>query len=349
MRRWRLTEPTSGQIQESHIVFRYSTAGRRAGLAAIIGVAATVVGIMGVVPSFVPGANVVNSSDASADPGWKFPFPASEHYYQYRNPEPHSTGSSGLDLTPRSAGRMTAVLAPFSGKVVAAGRTGNFYCSAVGRTTSNPYVSVKDSASGKIIELHHLSRIDVKAGATVKQGQRLGTSGREGCATGVHIHMALKDRNGKALSWHGQVIDNWKFRNAPGQTFKSTNGTSTPPPPPPAKPTKFEGNVSSRLYVTSNAQEVRLNVCANNLPGQTVTVDFSRPATAGYGPRAWSYSKKASGRCVEFADMEGPGVVFGNVTYTSRAALNSSPSTSWSGAGCFSATGGRGLCDQVRR
>ena len=92
-----------------------------------------------------------------------------------------------------------------------------------------------------------------------------------------------------------------------------------------------------------------MSVCANNLPGQTVRVDFRRPATAGYGPRSWSYSKKATSRCIEFGDMEGAGAVFRGVTYTSRAALNQSPSTSWNGAGCYAATGHRGLCDQVRR
>ncbi|MCB1028049.1 MAG: M23 family metallopeptidase, partial [Microthrixaceae bacterium] len=320
---------------------RSMTHHRRVSVAVLaVFVVAAALGMSSAIPSFVPGAQTLNAPEASADPGWKFPFASSEAYYQYRNPEPHSTNSSGLDLTPRSAGRTTAVLAPFSGKIVAAGRTGTFYCSAIGRNTSNPYVAVQDSASGKIIELHHLSRIDVSRGATVKRGQRLGTSGREGCATGVHIHMTLKDRSGRHLSWRGQVIDNWAFRNAPGQTFKSTNGTPAPAP----KPTKFSGSVSSKLWVTSNGQEVRLKVCANNLPGQTVKVDFRRPATAGYGARSWTYSKKASSKCVEFADMEGSGAVFRGVTYTSRAALNSTPSTSWSGSGCFTATGGRGRC-----
>jgi hypothetical protein len=52
---------------------------------------------------------------------------------------------------------------------------------------------------------------------------------------------------------------------------------------------------------------------------------------------------------VEFGDMEGAGSVFKGVTYTSRAALNPQPSTSWNGSGRYSATGGKGLCDQVRR
>ena len=235
------------------------------------------------------------------------------------------------------------MLAPFSGRVTAAGRTGTFWCDALGRNVSNPYVAVRDSASGKTIELHHLSAISVRTGQNVSRGQRLGTSGREGCATGVHIHMQLRDRNGRYLSWVGQTIDGWRFRNAPGQIFRSTNGSAT------STPRTFEGSASSRLWVTSDGQQVRLRVCANNLPGQTVKVYFSRPATGGYPARSWNYSKRASSRCVEFADMEGPGAVFRGVTYTSRAALNQSPSRSWPGGGCYTATNHQGLCDRVRR
>lgn len=236
------------------------------------------------------------------------------------------------------------MLAPFSGRVTAAGRTGTFWCSALGRNVSNPYVAVRDNASGKTIELHHLSAISVSAGQNVTRGQRLGTSGSEGCATGVHIHMQLRDSGGRYLSWVGQNIDGWTFRNSPGQTFRSTNGTSSPP-----APRTFEGNANSRLWVTSDGQQVRLRVCAGNLPGQTVNVHFSRPATGGYPARSWNYSERAGGTCVEFADMEGPGPVFGGVTCTSRAALNQAPSTSWPGSGCYTATNHQGLCDQVRR
>ena len=37
----------------------------------------------------------------------------------------------------------------------------------------------------------HLDRIDVKAGATVRKGQRIGLSGKTGRATGPHLHWSV--------------------------------------------------------------------------------------------------------------------------------------------------------------
>jgi len=37
----------------------------------------------------------------------------------------------------------------------------------------------------------HLDRIDVKAGNTVKKGQRIGLSGKTGRATGPHLHWSV--------------------------------------------------------------------------------------------------------------------------------------------------------------
>jgi murein DD-endopeptidase MepM/ murein hydrolase activator NlpD len=43
----------------------------------------------------------------------------------------------------------------------------------------------------------HLSRIDVKVGQAVKQGQLLGAIGMTGRATGPHLHWAIKWRDAR--------------------------------------------------------------------------------------------------------------------------------------------------------
>ena len=45
----------------------------------------------------------------------------------------------------------------------------------------------------------HLSRIDVKLGEMVRQGQRIGAVGKTGRATGPHLHWGLK--------WNDERID----------------------------------------------------------------------------------------------------------------------------------------------
>jgi murein DD-endopeptidase MepM/ murein hydrolase activator NlpD len=45
----------------------------------------------------------------------------------------------------------------------------------------------------------HLSRIDVREGEQVAQGQRLGLSGATGRVTGPHLHWAVR--------WQGAYLD----------------------------------------------------------------------------------------------------------------------------------------------
>ena len=104
--------------------------------------------------------------------------------------------------------------------------------------------------------------------------------------------------------------------------------------------TQFASDLYSRLYMDQNYDRLNLEVCAANLPNNTVYVIVNRPG------REWRYSMKADGRCVTFWDMDGAGPVIPNITYSSRAALNEWPDPNWP-IPCAGATGGYGLCDNV--
>ncbi len=108
-------------------------------------------------------------------------------------------------------------------------------------------------------------------------------------------------------------------------------------------PIVFSGGVSSRLFFDQNGERINLEICANNLPGQTVYARLSRPGNV------WSaVTQQATDRCVTFWDMDGAGATFTNTTYTTRAALNQPPNDNWP-VPCFNATGGQGLCDSASR
>ena len=279
--------------------------------------------VVALLATLTAGAVLSGASPAGAATSFKLPFRCGETWKAstYRG---HSSNS--VDWNRSGEDRGYPVLASAAGTF----RRGN---------TANGEVVIDHGGGWKTFYAHMTNIPSNLNGQRVGAGTEIGKVGMVGNATAPHLHYAQLYNgvrqpvaiDGRGISYSG--------------TYKSTNGCSTPPP---ARPTTFEVNASSRFYVTSNSQEVRLQVCANNLPGQTVNVDFRRPSAAGYGPRAWSYSKTATSRCVEFGDMEGPGSVFRGVTYTSRAALNQGPSTGWSGSGCYVATGHRGLCDQVR-
>lgn len=278
--------------------------------------------VVALLATLTAGAVLAGTSPAGAATTFKLPFRCGETWRAstYRG---HS--SSSVDWNRAGEDRGYPVLASAAGTF----RRGN---------SSNGEVVIDHGGGWKTFYAHMTNIPSSLNGRHVAAGTQIGTVGMVGNATAPHLHYAQLYNgvrqpvkiDGRSISYSG--------------TYSSTNKCSTAP-----RPTTFEGSASSRLYVTSNGQEVRLQVCANNLPGQTVNVDFRRPAAAGYGPKSWAYSKKATSRCVEFADMEGPGAVFRGVTYTSRAALNQGASTAWSGSGCYAATGHRGLCDQVRR
>lgn len=60
--------------------------------------------------------------------------------------------------------------------------------------TAGNYVLIKHP-SGKTTSYSHMSRVDVKQGDNVKQGDRIGMKGSTGSATGPHLHFEISSGN----------------------------------------------------------------------------------------------------------------------------------------------------------
>ncbi len=88
-----------------------------------------------------------------------------------------------------AAPRGTAVLASASGRVVLAGWNGGF----------GKHVKIRH-ANGYTTGYAHLSRILVKVGQNVQQGQTIGRVGSTGLATGAHLDYRIQDRRGRYLN-----------------------------------------------------------------------------------------------------------------------------------------------------
>lgn len=84
----------------------------------------------------------------------------------------------GIDL---GAPRGTIVKASADGTVKKSGRMGGY-----------GNIVILDHGNGVETVYAHLSRYDVRAGATVNAGERIGVIGRTGRATGVHLHYEVR-------------------------------------------------------------------------------------------------------------------------------------------------------------
>jgi murein DD-endopeptidase MepM/ murein hydrolase activator NlpD len=81
-------------------------------------------------------------------------------------------------------------LAAPSGTPIAAARDG--VVSKAGWVGAYGYVVYLDHGDGSQTRYAHMMRIDVEAGADVRQGDRLGLVGSTGASTGPHLHFELR-------------------------------------------------------------------------------------------------------------------------------------------------------------
>jgi murein DD-endopeptidase MepM/ murein hydrolase activator NlpD len=93
---------------------------------------------------------------------------------------------SGVDV---AGGAGAPVVAPADGVVVLAAADKPF--------TLEGHLLIIDHGMGLNSAFLHLSRIDVREGDRVRQGQRIGAIGASGRTTGPHLHWAVKWRSAR--------------------------------------------------------------------------------------------------------------------------------------------------------
>jgi murein DD-endopeptidase MepM/ murein hydrolase activator NlpD len=96
--------------------------------------------------------------------------------------EPSTSVHNGTDI---AVGKGTEIHAPMAGTVILADPDLFYEGGCI----------FLDLGRGLVSVTMHMSRIDVKAGQVVKQGDLLGLSGATGRVTGPHLHWAIKYRN----------------------------------------------------------------------------------------------------------------------------------------------------------
>lgn len=105
----------------------------------------------------------------------------------------------GVDLAPNN-GMPSDIFAVADGVVTFAGLGGEF--TYAGKKYRNPEIYI-DHGNGIVSQYIHMSNIAVRAGERVKAGQFIGRTGKEGAATGIHLHFGLRI--------NGVYVDGWPY------------------------------------------------------------------------------------------------------------------------------------------
>ena len=128
-----------------------------------------------------------------------------------------SSNHAGIDIGLPSGAKAPAGA---SGVVVATPRNKSGYGNQV----------IIQHADGTTSSYSHLSKIGVKVGQAIKQGQSVGNVGATGNATGPHLHLERRDRQGRPVNpLTGGIIETTQDPNT-GEWDDNTQWENDPAP-----------------------------------------------------------------------------------------------------------------------
>lgn len=137
------------------------------------------------------------------------------------------------------------------------------YCFASGKSSSDGanYVWIIYPRIKKAFLHYHLDTISIKAGAKVTKGTKLGTTGMTGKATGIHLHLGVRELNG--LNDYQMNNMNWTLlRNCP---YIDAEGLKYEEPKVVQKPTTVDSSLHSRGYWKYGDKNAKLGEIAQFL------------------------------------------------------------------------------------
>jgi murein DD-endopeptidase MepM/ murein hydrolase activator NlpD len=329
---------------------------------------------LGIIVSNLPITKTVVAQSSGSSSPYKLPYPAGVTYQVSRGNAKENGQGTGHPSNGSSVYAYDFAMSEGSDVVAARGGTviGLNQSSTVGGCsydlwTKANYVVI-DHGGGESTIYAHLkpNSVVVKVGNQVQQGQKIAQSGKTGYTCGAnggpgpHLHYAVQ-KTPSPSSNPGNIQHYWTASKPSsfsdpdvlrqnsngiptgGKSYTSSNGI------PSNNSDTFKQRISSSIRVTQ--QSVNLNVCASNLPNQTVYVQMWRDAAYGYPAKEWNVSKVATSTCMDFLDLEGPRDSFSGVTYYTVASLTPIPNgeAAKKRTSCWGTTGGKYLCDAGRR
>lgn len=252
---------------------------------------------IGTLAAFLPrGWNSDTPSvEASHPSGMRLPFVGHASYYTYSgHPPPYAR-----DVAPKDPNKWNGtIVAMASGKVIYAGsRDVSRYCDFKPSSAQNEVVIEHNIGGQRYTSVYlHLSSISVAVNRSVSAGATVGTYGKTGCATGLHLHFEVWKGGTWGNRW--DLGTNLKVDDLPGVNSLGTSGCCG-------------GDAVGPTAGTTGVGDEVQAYWANLVGGDKEDALVYNPVTGGYA--IWDFSTDTQARSGSWS----PGwthVVLGNFT-----------------------------------